>query len=284
MNHLIEPHGSDLINLLVDEERANVLKELSLHIFSITLSERQMFDLELLMNGAFSPLKGFMSNQDYEAVLDRMRLQDGTLWSIPICLDIMEKEAIKLETGQSVALRDPEGFMLAVMHVEDIWPVDKRREANAVYGTENMKHPGVDFLFNGVGSHYVGGKIEGVNEPIHFDFKHLRLTPREVRAVCKKLGWRRMAGFMTRNPMLRAQFEMTLHAMREAKANLLLQPVVGYTKPGDIDYYTRVRCIEAAAMHYPPNMMILSILPLAMRMAGPQSFYRRQRSRRSRCR
>jgi sulfate adenylyltransferase len=270
LRHLIAPHGGKLINLIVDEERKDILKDLSLHIPSITLSERQLCDLELLMNGAFSPLSGFMTHPEYESVLDRVRLQDNTLWPMPVCLDVTEVEAGKLEAGQSIALRDPEGFMLAVMHVEEIWPIDKKREAQAIYDTSNTAHPGVDFLFHQTGSHYVGGTVEGVNLPLHFDFKHLRLTPLEVRTSCAKLGWRRIVGFQTRNPLHRAQFEMTLGAMRETKASLLLQPVVGRTKPGDIDYYTRVRCYQKAAHHYPPNMMLLSLLPLAMRMAGPR--------------
>jgi sulfate adenylyltransferase len=270
LNHLISPHGGELVDLIVDEERKKVLKDLALHIPSIVLSERQMCDLEMLMTGAFSPLKGFMTNPDYEAVLDRIQLQDGTIWPIPVCLDVSEVEAGRLEAGQSVVLRDPEGFMLAVMHVAEIWPIDKEREAQTIYGTTDTIHPGVDYLFHQTGSHYVGGEIEAVNLPLHFDFKHSRLTPVEVRNSCAKLGWRRMVGFQTRNPLHRAQFEMTLRAMRETKANLLLQPVVGATKPGDIDYYTRVRCYQAASKHYAPNMMLLSLLPLAMRMAGPR--------------
>ena len=270
MDHLIEPHGGRLVDLIVDEDRKEVLKDLSLHIPSISLSERHMCDLELLINGAFSPLKGFMTKVDYESVMDRMRLQDGTVWPIPICLDISEVEAGRLEAGQSVALRDPEGFMLAVMHIEDIWPIDKKRESQVIYGTTDESHPGVDYLFSQTGSHYVGGAVEGVNMPLHFDFREHRLSPSEVRAACAKLGWRRMVGFQTRNPLHRAQFEVTLQAMREAKANLLLQPVVGLTKPGDISYYTRVRCYQRTTRHYPPNMMLLSLLPLAMRMAGPR--------------
>ncbi|MBW1799998.1 MAG: bifunctional sulfate adenylyltransferase/adenylylsulfate kinase [Deltaproteobacteria bacterium] len=270
MNHLIASHGGELVNLLVDEDRREVLRDLSLHLSSISLSERQLCDLELMMNGAFSPLQGFMTQPDYEAVLDRMRLHDGTLWPMPVCLDVSEVEASKLEPGQSVALRDPEGFMLGVLHISEIWPIDKDREAQAVYGTKDATHPGADYLSHHKGSHYIGGRVEGVNMPLHFDFKNIRFTPHEIRATCAKLGWRRMVGFQTRSPLHRAQFEMTLQGMRSAKANLLLQPVVGATQPGDIDYYTRVRCYQAASGHYPPNMMLLALLPLAMRMAGPR--------------
>ena len=270
MDHLIRPHGGSLVNLIVDEERKNTLKDLSLHIPSIILSGRHLCDLELLMNGAFSPLTGFMTHPDYESVLDRMHLQEGTLWPMPVCLDVTEVQSGQLEAGQSVALRDPEGFMLAVMHIEELWPIDKKRESLVVYGTDDANHPGVDYLLNQAGSHYVGGTIEGLQMPLHFDFKQLRLTPLEVRTVCAKLGWRRMVGFQTRNPLHRSQFEVTVRAMRQAKANLLLQPVVGRTKPGDVDYYTRVRCYQAVTCHYPPNTMLLSLLPLAMRMAGPR--------------
>jgi sulfate adenylyltransferase len=270
MDHLVEPHGGELVNLIVDEDRNAKLKDLSLHIPSLALNERQLCDLELIMNGAFSPLKGFLSRLDYEAVLNRMRLQNGTLWPVPVCLDVPEIEASRLEAGQSVALRDAEGFMLAVMHVEDIWPIEKEREAEEVYGTKDPSHPGVHYLFQKTGTHYLGGMIEGIHMPLHPDFKEHRLSPGEIRTVCSKLGWRRIVGFHSQSPLHRAQFEMTLSAMRQAKANLLLQPIVGSTKPGDIHYYTRVRCYQAIRSHYPPNMMMLSLLPLGMRMAGPR--------------
>ncbi len=270
MDHLIQPHGGELVELIADDERKRVLKDVSLHLSSIILTERQLCDLELLMNGAFSPLRGFMTRPDYESVMDRMRLQDGKVWPMPVCLDVTETEADRLEVGQSVALRDPEGFMLAVMHIDEIWLIDKMAEAEAIFATADTNHPGVDHLFHRSGSHYVGGKIEGVSMPLHFDFKQLRLTPSEVRRACEKFGWRKMVGFQSRNLLNRAQFEMTLRAMRQTKANLLLQPIVGPTKPDDIDYFTRARCFQAVAKHYAPNMMFMSLLPLAMRMAGPR--------------
>lgn len=270
MDHLIAPHGGELIDLIVSDEQKRELKKVSMEYTSITLSDRQICDLELLMNGAFSPLNGFMNRNDYESVLSNMSLEDGTLWSLPVCLDVSEDIASDLESDQRVALRDLEGFMLAVMHIEDIWSIDKAKEAKAVFGTEDEAHPGVDYLINKAGTHYIGGRIEGVSLPLHFDFKQARHTPRELRDMFAKMGWRRIVGFGSRNPLHKAQYEMSLLAMKEARANLLIQPVVGYTKPGDIDYYTRVRCLQAAVKYYPYNTMQISLLPMSMRMAGPR--------------
>jgi len=264
------PHDGSLVNLLVDDERAAILKDIVLNLADVTLNDRQLCDLELLANGAFSPLKGFMTRSDYESVLDRMRLQNDQLWPIPICLDVSELQAHSLEAGQSVALRDPEGFLLAVMHIDDIWKFDPQKEAASVYGTTDHAHPGTRYLLSRSGHYYLGGRLEILSLPLHFDFKRLRLTPAEIRAVFNKLGWKRMAGFLTRNPLHRPQFEMTIHAMRQARANLLLLPIAGMTQPGDFDHYTRVRCYRQVARHYPPDTHILSLLPLATRMSGPR--------------
>jgi len=266
----ITPHGEELINLIVDDERAKLLKNIAANLPDITLHRRQMCDLEMLATGVFSPLKGFMTHADYESVLDRMRLQNDLLWPIPICLDINEIKAQQLEAGQSVALRDPEGYLLAVMHVEDIWPVDREKEAVQLYGTLDQSHPGTDYLFNTAGNHYIGGTLEVLSLPLHFDFKQIRLSPAEIRASVKKLDWKRMVCFMSRNPIHRPQFQMTTNAMRDHKANLLLLPVAGVTKPGDFDHYTRGRCCRRIMKYYPPDSCMLSMLPLAMRMAGPR--------------
>jgi sulfate adenylyltransferase len=265
------PHGNSLINLLLDEERGAMLKDIAIKLPDITLNERQLCDLELLATGVFSPLGGFMVRSDYESVLDRMRLQNDILWPIPICLDVPEVQAINLEAGQSLALRDLEGFLLAVMHIEDIWPVDREKEASLIYGTLDQSHPGVDYLFNRTGDYYIGGRLEVINLPLHFEFKQLRLTPREIRNTFQKLKWQRVVGFQTRNPIHRPQFEMTIQAMRQVKANLLLLPVTGMTKPGDFDHYTRVRCYRAVTRRYPPDSFILNLLPLAVRLAGPRN-------------
>jgi sulfate adenylyltransferase len=267
----ISPYVSDtLVQLLVNEERQQKLKTLSMDLSDISLNERQMCDLELLGNGAFTPLDGFMNRTDYESVLDRMRLQSGVLWPLPICLDVSEDLAGRLEAGQSVTLRDPEGFLLAIMHIEDIWPAEKKKEAELVYGTTDGAHPGVAYLMGKMGTHYLGGKLEVLSPPLHFDFKQLRLEPAEVRRTLKRLGWHRIAAFHTRQPIHRPQFAMTMEAMRRANANLLLLPNVGMAHPGDFDHYIRVRCYRAVANHYPPDSQLLNLLPLAMRLAGPR--------------
>lgn len=259
-----------LVSLLANEKQQILLKKLSAVMPDIILNDRQICDFELLTTGVFSPLKGFMKQIDYESVLDRMRLESGQLWPVPICLDIPQSLAGTLETGQSVTLRDPEGFLLGIMNIEDIWPLEIEKEARAVYNTLDKSHPGVDYLYNKSGKYYIGGEIQALNLPIHPDFKQIRNTPAEVRNIFSKLGWKRIVGFQTRQPLHRPQFEMTIQAMRKAKANLLLLPIAGVTKPGDFDHFTRMRCYQKVAAHYPPDSYVLNLLPLAMRMAGPR--------------
>lgn len=259
-----------LVNLLVPDEQHKVVKGLTASMPDIILNDRQICDFELLVTGVFSPLKGFMTQIDCESVMDRMRLSSGEIWPVPICLDISESFAKSLEVGQSVALRDPEGFPLGVMTVEDIWPVDAEKEALAVYGTLDRTHPGVEYLFNRSGKYYIGGTIQALNLPIHSDFRQIRRTPQEVKEAFSKLGWKRIVGFQTRQPIHRPQFEMTIQAMRRAKANLLLLPIAGVPRPGDFDHFTRMRCYQKVAAQYPPNSYMLNLLPLAMRMAGPR--------------
>jgi len=256
--------------MLVDEKQHQILKDLTPSLPDVILTDRQICDFELLVTGVFAPLDGFMTRVDYESVLDRMRLSSGALWPVPICLDIHDTLAGTLEAGQSVVLRDPEGFLLGVMTLADIWPVDREAEALAVYGTLDRTHPGVDYLFNRTGSVYIGGPIQALNLPIHPDFPQIRLTPAEVRERFAKLGWHRIVGFQTRQPIHRPQFEMTIQAMQKARANLLLLPAAGIPGPDDFDHYTRMRCYQKVGTHYPPNAHLLNLLPLAMRMAGPR--------------
>jgi len=269
-NHLNKPHGGVLVDLIADPERQAELKAASRDWPSLDLDHRQLCDLELLLNGAFSPLTGFLTRRDYAPVVEKMRLADGTLWPMPIMLDAGEELATALQPGDHLALRDPEGVMLAVLHVEDIWKPDKRAEALGVFGTDNPEHPGVAYLVRQTGDWYLGGRVEGLSLPAHYDFKQLRLTPAQLRSELAELGWRRIVAFQTRNPMHRAHQELTLRAAREVEANLLIHPVVGMTKPGDVDHFTRVRCYQALLPRYPHNTVKLSLLPLAMRMGGPR--------------
>ncbi|HKW16674.1 MAG TPA: bifunctional sulfate adenylyltransferase/adenylylsulfate kinase [Terriglobales bacterium] len=268
---MIPPHGGELIQLLVSEERSAELKAHSREWLSWDLTPRQLCDVELLVSGGFSPLRGFMNRPDYEGVCQNMHLTSGVIWPMPITLDVTEEFAKKLTPGSSkVALRDPEGVMVAVLNVEEVWQPERKDEAKSVFGTTSAAHPGVDYLLNKSNPWYVGGKLEGLQPPTHYDFKTLRLTPAELRAEFSRLGWRRVVSFQTRNPMHRAHVELTFRAAKTVEANLLIHPSVGMTKPGDVDYFTRVRCYQLLLSKYPPGTVKLSLLPLAMRMGGPR--------------
>ncbi len=265
-----EPHGGELKNLYLDESAAAAEKTAAKDYPSWNLTERQLCDLELILNGAFSPLEGFLDRADYESVVSNMRLVSGVLWPIPVTLDVSQTFADSLAGGDRIALRDLEGVVIATLEVGDIWTPDKAAEAEGVFGTTDEAHPGVHYLNNIAGDVYVGGRLVGIEPPTHYDFKHLRDGPAELRRRFRKLGWRRVVAFQTRNPMHRAHQELTLRAARDAEANLLIHPVVGMTKPGDVDHFTRVRCYEHLISRYPDQTTMLSLLPLAMRMAGPR--------------
>jgi sulfate adenylyltransferase len=269
-SHLIAPHGGELIDLIAQPERITELKAQSREFPSWDLTGRQLCDLELLLNGGFSPLRGFMTKADYEGVCKNMKLASGVLWPMPITLDVTEAFAQTLKPGSKVALRDPEGVMLAVLNVEEIWQPDREAEAKSVFGTTSKVHPGVNYLLSIGNPWYVGGRIEGTQLPSHYDFKNLRLTPAEQRAEFARLGWRKVVAFQTRNPMHRAHVELTFRAAKLVEANLLIQPSVGMTKPGDVDYFTRVRCYQLLLSKYPAGTAKLGLLPLAMRMGGPR--------------
>ena len=256
--------------LFVSQESAQKLRIEAGDLASWDLTPRQICDIELLMNGGFAPLKGFLGRDDYDSVVERMRLADGTLWPMPITLDVSEKFAGQVEPGQDIALRDPEGVILAILSVTDKWTPDKKREAQKVFGADDAAHPAVHYLHNIAGPVYLGGAITGLQPPVHYDFRARRDTPNELRALFRKLGWRRIVAFQTRNPLPRAHQELTFRAAKESQANLLIHPVVGMTKPGDIDHFTRVRCYEAVLDQYPSSTTTMSLLHLAMRMAGPR--------------
>lgn len=267
MGRLIAPYGGELKNLFVSPE-SGVLGTDTVRP-AWTLTDRQLCDLEMLLNGGFSPLGGFMSEDDYDRVLYEMRMSDGTLWPIPIVLDVTEEFANNV-VGSEIELRDAEGLLIAIMTISSTWRPDRRREAESVYGTQDVAHPMVDYLFNRTNDVYIGGEVSGVAEPLHYDFRQHRYTPGQLRGEFERRGWHRIVAFQTRNPMHRAHIELTFRAAQLAEANLLIHPVVGMTKPGDVDHYTRVRCYEHALRRFPEQTTMLSLLPIAMRMAGPR--------------
>ncbi|MCU0803360.1 MAG: bifunctional sulfate adenylyltransferase/adenylylsulfate kinase [Rhodobacteraceae bacterium] len=264
------PNLAPIPELYVSYDSAQKLKAEAGNLPSWDMTPRQICDLELLMNGGFHPLKGFMSEADYDNVVENMRTASGALFPIPITLDVNEKFADSIEPGQDIALRDQEGVILAILSVTDKWVPNKAREAEHVFGADDLAHPAVNYLHNQAGKVYLGGPITGIQQPVHYDFKGRRNTPNELRAFFRKMGWRKVVAFQTRNPLHRAHQELTFRAAREAQANLLIHPVVGMTKPGDVDHFTRVRCYEAVLDKYPQSTTTMSLLNLAMRMAGPR--------------
>tara|TARA_B100000315_G_scaffold33171_1_gene27841 strand:- start:8876 stop:10588 length:1713 start_codon:yes stop_codon:yes gene_type:complete len=270
MTTLISPHGGKINEKCLSDEEAQELKVKSEDYPSWDMNERQLCDIEMILNGGFSPLNGFLEKSDYDAVVKKMRLADGTLWPMPITLDVTEEFSNQITKGSNIALRDHEGVLIAVLNVSDIWVPDKKKESLSVFGTADQTHPGVNYLFNKANPVYIGGEVSGIEMPAHYDFKNFRDSPRELREKFKKLGWRKIVAFQTRNPMHCAHVELTFRAAQLAEANLLIHPVVGMTKPGDIDYYSRVRCYEHIIKRYPELTTTLSLLPLAMRMGGPR--------------
>ena len=256
--------------LLLPLLTSQTLFSVSPDIPSLTLTQRQFCDLELIMNGGFAPLDRFMNREDYERVVNEMRLADGTVWPVPIVLDVQEKNIGKIKKDSRVSLRDQEGFVLAFLTVEEIWKPNRLIEAEKVYGTTNSEHPGVDYLLHQTGDYYIHGKLTKVQTPEHFDFVSLRKTPQELKNYFKANGYNKVVGFQTRNPMHRAHLELTKRAATSVGAHLLLHPSVGMTKPGDIDHFIRVKCYQKLLDYYPADSTTLSLLPLAMRMAGPR--------------
>lgn len=264
------PHGGELKDLYLGAAAAEEARSRARGLRDWDLSPRQLCDLDLLLNGAFSPLEGFMGREAYEGVLRDMRLPGGVLWPIPVTLDVTEAFAALTGPGETIALRDPEGLLVALFEVGDVWRPEKTEEARAVYGAGDDAHPGAAHLLRDAHPVYVGGRVHGVEPPLQYDHRGLRDSPAELRERFRKLGWRRVVAFQTRNPLHRAHVELTFRASRESEANLLLHPVVGPTRPGDVDRFTRVRCYEHALRRYPEQTTTLSLLNLAMRMAGPR--------------
>ncbi len=264
-----EAHGGPLVDLMADADTTAEIEAAAPGWPSLQLTRRQRCDLELLLCGGFSPLRGFLDHADYVGVRDHCRLADGTLWPMPITLDVDASFADGLEVGNEVALRGRSDELLAVITVGELHEPDQEHEAHSVFGTNEDGHAGVAHLQR---SHpvYIGGAVRGVRMPPHAEFGELRYTPAALRAEFERLGWDRVVAFNTRNPMHRAHQELTLRATEELDAHLLIHPIVGITRPGDVDYHTRIACYRALLQRYPADRVMLAILPLAMRMGGPR--------------
>jgi len=265
------PYSEYAESLIVHFRRAEPLREEAAALPSIDLNRRQLCDLELLLNRGFYPLSGYLGQDDYQQVLENMRLSDGAIWPMPICLDVKSDVAATLQPGKRIALNDQEGFLLAILTVGEVWRPDKLKEAQAVFGTDNQDlHPGVKNLCQNIAEWYVGGSLEGITLPLHYDFRELRLTPTETHRRFTQYGWRRVLGFHTREYLHCAHREMVLAAAREINASIFIHPATGLEHPGNRDHYTQVHCYREFVKHFPANMILLGIMPLADRFAGPR--------------
>ncbi|MCA9970177.1 MAG: bifunctional sulfate adenylyltransferase/adenylylsulfate kinase [Anaerolineales bacterium] len=265
---LISPYGGKLVDLRAAADDLPELTRHANHLPSVRLSERQECDLELLAVGAFSPLDRFMSAADHQSVLDTMRLANGHIFPLPVVLTVDDEDGV--EVGMEIALRNPQNELLAIMQVEEKYIWDLAETAQKAFGTQDLRHPLVAEMHRW-GKYNISGPLTVLRLPTRYDFKDIRLTPAETRARLEKFGHENVVAFQTRNPLHRVHEELTKRAVQERDGVLLLHPVVGLTKPGDVDYFTRVRTYRALAQrYYDPDRILLSLLPLAMRMAGPR--------------
>ena len=263
LNHLIAPHGGSLVSLLVSAERAEALKKEAFNLPSIDLDWRQLGELEMLLGGAYSPLAGYMGRADYESVLQKLTLADGTPWPMPVTLALKEKQAAQIKIGDRVALRDREGFMLAVLTISDLWQPD-------IEHTEDLleKSPASKGAERIAGAWLAGGRLEGVSMPQHHDFAALRLAPGELRAQLARRGWRKIVAYMARQPMHKAQFEFCLRCAIEHEANLLLLPYGGGDLASHAGYFTLIRTYQALLPRFPSATTQLAMQPVTARASG----------------
>ena len=265
---LVPPYGGGLVDLLIPDEARNDVNARANQLPSIQLSARSICDLELLATGAFSPLERFMGREDHQRVLDEMRLTSGQLFPLPVTLPVEPNPVLHLD--RDIALRDAKNDLLAVMTIEEISPWDLAEVAQKAFGTLDLRHPLVAEMHRW-GRLYVSGRLHVLQLPTHYDFQELRLTPAQTRARLEALGYHNVVAFQTSNPLHRVHEELTRRAAQEVGGVLLLHPVVGMAQPGDVDHYARVRAYKAlAASYYDPNRILLALLPLAMRLAGPR--------------
>lgn len=268
MADLIEPHGGKLVNRTLQDKEKEGLKEKLRGSKQIHLNKRELSDLEMIADGAFSPLEGFMVKEEYQNVLVYKRLANGLPWTIPITLSVSNEQAGELKEGDDIALLDDKNLVIGALHLEEKYPFDKDNEAVLVYGTDDTNHPGVSRIHQ-MGDVLLGGKISVVKHPPHEDFIEYRLTPMETRKLFKDQGWRRIVGFQTRNPIHRAHEYLQKCALEIVDA-LFIHPIVGEVKSGDIPAEVRMRCYEVLLEnYYPKDRVLLVVNPAAMRYAGP---------------
>lgn len=264
---IIPPYGGELVDLITKGEEREALVAEANRYPSIQISERSLHDLELLTVGGFSPLDRFMSKADYQRVLTEMRLANGMLFPIPITLTINKEDLPTRE--EWIALRDSRNYLIAIMRIEEVFRWDPVRESRLVLGTTDHRHPLVSEM-DRWGDLCISGEIKVLNLPVYYDFVDIRLKPTQVRSLLEDTGNKNVVAFQTRNPMHRIHEELTKRAATAVGGSLLIHPVVGTTKPGDVDHFTRVRIYRALVENYYGDDVVLSLLPLAMRMAGPR--------------
>lgn len=269
MSDIIQPHGGKLVNRsLQGKAREETLKK-ARSLKSINVSSRIISDIGLIAVGAFSPIEGFMVKEDYDNVIENMRLKGGLPWTIPITLPVSEEEATGLEEGEELSLLDHDGNIIAILILEEKYLYDKEREAKNVYGTGDLAHPGVSVLY-GQGNILLGGKISLINKPKDIEFPKYTLDPSQTREIFKNKGWRTIVAFQTRNPIHRAHEYLQKCAL-EMVDGLLIHPIVGETKSDDIPAHLRIKCYEELLEnYYPKDRSLLAVLPTAMRYAGPK--------------
>jgi sulfate adenylyltransferase len=266
---LIAPHGGKLVNRVLDKQAAASAQKEAANLPSLTLSEREQCDLEMIAMGAFSPLTGFMNQADFTRVCREMRLADGTVWPIPVTLTPSDEAAAKIQVGQKVALKDDDGRVLGILTVTEKYPHDKKLEIPNVYKTEEDAHPGVAEIRK-QGDTCIAGPIDVINKNYDPEFPDYRLRPEETRAEFDRRGWKTVAAFQTRNPIHRSHEYLTKCAL-EMTDGLMIHPLVGKTKADDIPAETRMECYKTLIQHYyNPERTFLAVMPLAMRYAGPR--------------
>ncbi len=265
--HLIEPHGGELIDLM---NRGKIIKDIgqAKDLFSIDLDAKQLSDLELLMNGAYSPLTGFMKKDLYALVCNELKLVHGLFWPLPITLDVSEEQVARIDSGDKIALKDSEGVILAVMRVEDIWQPDLKSEAEFLFNTHDKSNERANSFQKNTKKYYIGGEIQGIESPVHYDFPTLRLTPLEVRREFGRLGWLRVMAYQASNFIHRAHHEFMLRASLNEKTNLLIQGISNTQLLPDRGYFTRIRCYKAILPYFPQLKVLLTLLPYFQRNAG----------------